>query len=108
MVVIRDEEPTNRAAVRAIVEAAFARPEEVDLVDRFRNDCDREVSLVAVERDEVVGHVLFSRMGALFRALGLAPVAVALHLQRSGIGSCASASTPPLPAASPRPTRSRT
>lgn len=87
MPVIRNEEPTDHAAVRAIIEAAFARPEEADLVDRLRSNGDREVSLVAVEGDEVVGHILFSRMDAPFRALGLAPVAVAPDRQRSGIGS---------------------
>ena len=86
MMVIRDEEPSDRAAVRAIIEAAFARPEEADLVDRLRDDGDCEVSLVAGEGDQIVGHVLFSRMGAPFRALGLAPVAVAPERQRSGIG----------------------
>lgn len=85
--VIRDEEPRDRAAVRAVIEAAFARPDEADLVDRLREDGDREVSLVAVEGGAIVGHVLFSKMGAPFRALGLAPVAVAPTRQRSGIGS---------------------
>ena len=85
MVVIRDEKPTDRAAVRAISEAAFGGPEEADLVDRLRDDGDREVSLVAVDSDVVVGHVLFSRMDAPFRALGLAPVAVTPQRQRSGI-----------------------
>ena len=85
--VIRDEGPMDRAAVRAVIEAAFARPDEADLVDRLREDGDREVSLVAVEGGEIVGHVLFSKMSAPFRALGLAPVAVAPARQRSGIGS---------------------
>ena len=86
--VIRDEKPRDRAAVRAVIEDAFARPEEADLVDRLREDGDREVALVAVEGGRIVGHVLFSRMRAPFRALGLAPVAVAPDRQRLGIGSC--------------------
>lgn len=76
----------DRAAVRATIEAAFARADEADLVDRLREDGDAEVSLVAVEGGEIVGHVLFSRMKAPFRALCLAPVAVVPTRQRTGIG----------------------
>jgi putative acetyltransferase len=43
--------------------------------------------LVAVDADKIIGHVMFSRMAAPFRALGLAPVSVAPERQRSGIGS---------------------
>jgi putative acetyltransferase len=85
-VVIRNEGPMDRAGVRAIIEAVFARRDEADLVDRLREDGDCAISLVAVEGGEIVGHVLFSPMSAPFRALGLAPVAVAPHRQRSGIG----------------------
>lgn len=81
--VIRNEKPRDRA----VIEAAFARPEEADLVDRLREDGDREVALVAVEGCRIVGYVLFSRMRAPFRALGLAPVAVVPDRQRSGGGS---------------------
>jgi putative acetyltransferase len=45
------------------------------------------LSLVAVEGDEIVGNVLFSRMTAPFRALGLGPVSVKPSRQRRGIGS---------------------
>lgn len=77
----------DRAAVRAVIEAAFAGSDEADLVDRLREGGDREMSLVAVERGGLVGHVVFSKMSAPFRALGLAPVAVAPSRQRSGVGS---------------------
>ncbi len=84
---IRDEGPADAPAVRAVVEAAFGRPLEADLIDRLRADGDAAVSLVAVDGGEVVGHVLFSRMAAPFRALALAPVSVAPHRQRSGFGT---------------------
>ena len=87
MVMIRNERPTDGTAVRGVVEAAFARPDEARLVERLRADGDCEISLVAVENGRIVGHVLFSRMIAPFRALSLAPVAVAPNRQRSGIGS---------------------
>ena len=57
------------------------------MVDRLRADGESVISAVAVDAGHVVGHVMFSRMTAPFRALGLAPVAVTPNLQRSGIGS---------------------
>jgi len=83
--VIRDEGPADAPAVRAVVEAAFGRPLEADLIDRLRQDGDAAVPLVAVDGGEVVGHVLLSAMAAPFRAL--APVSVAPHRQRSGVGT---------------------
>jgi putative acetyltransferase len=87
MLIIRDEIPTDRAAMRTVIEAAFGRQYEADLVDGLRNHRVCEVSLVAVENDDVLGHALFSRMTAPFRALGLAPVSVMPGRQGLGIGS---------------------
>jgi len=84
---IRDEEPGDLPAIRAVVEAAFGQRQEADLVDRLRADGDGVLSLVAVDGGKVVGHVLFSEMTAPFRALALAPVSVVPERQRSGIGS---------------------
>lgn len=84
---LRDEQPADRAAIRAVVEAAFGQAAEADLVDRLRQDGDGAISLVAVERDVVIGHVLLSRMQAPFPALGLAPVSVRPDQQRAGVGS---------------------
>jgi len=87
VVAIRPEEPADRSAIRAVVTAAFGRAVEAELVDRLRDDGGSVISLVAVEDGRIVGHVLFSRMTAPFRALGLGPVCVAPDRQRSGIGS---------------------
>jgi len=84
---IRDEEPGDLPAIRAVVEAAFGQRQEADLVDRLRADGDGVLSLVAVDGGKVVGHVLFSKMTGPFRALALAPVSVVPERQRSGIGS---------------------
>jgi putative acetyltransferase len=85
--IIRPEEPADRAAVRTVVEAAFPMPGEAKLVDQLRAEGDAVISLVAVDDDGIVGHVMFSRMTAEFRALGLGPVAVLPTRQRSGVGS---------------------
>jgi putative acetyltransferase len=85
-VLIRDERPTDVAAIRAVVAAAFGRPLEGDLVERLRADGDAVLSLVAVEGGESIGHVLLSRLAAPFPALALAPLAVLPAQQRTGIG----------------------
>ena len=82
---IREERPGDHAAIRAVVTAAFGRADEADLVDALRANGDSVLSLVA-EEDRIIGHVLFSRMAAPFRALGLAPVAVLPDRQRFGVG----------------------
>jgi putative acetyltransferase len=50
------------------------------------------VSLVAIEEDKIIGHILFTKLpietgSAVIRAAALAPVSVAPLRQRQGIGS---------------------
>jgi putative acetyltransferase len=85
-VLIRDEERADIPAIRKIVEDAFPQPAEARLVDRLRADGESVISAVAVDEGRIVGHIMFSRMSAPFRALGLAPVALTPSRQRSGIG----------------------
>jgi len=77
-------------AVDGIVVAAFGMPGEARLVRDLRCDGAVAVERVAMEADEMVGHVLFSRCTvepATIRVAALAPVAVAPARQRAGIGS---------------------
>src|SRR5690606_34609089 len=74
--------------IRAVLGAAFPGPAEAELVERLRADRDAVLSLVAEDGGAVIGHIMFSRMTAPFRALGLGPLAVAPSWQQSGIGSC--------------------
>jgi hypothetical protein len=69
-VLIRREETADIPAVRKVVEEAFHRPAEARLVDQIRADGDAIVAAVAVGQGAVVGHVMFSKMTAPFRALG--------------------------------------
>jgi putative acetyltransferase len=85
--VIRNEQIQDRSAIRTVLLAAFPKPDEADLVDRLRADGDSIISVVAIEEEAIVGHALFSKMNAPFRALALAPVVVTPIRQRSGIGS---------------------
>jgi putative acetyltransferase len=83
----RSETPADHCAIRDLVSAAFGRPDEAELVDRLRASGHSVVGLVALDGDAIVGHILFSRMIAPFRALGLGPVSVLPNRQRMGIGS---------------------
>jgi putative acetyltransferase len=79
-------------AIRALHLAAFPTAAEAALVARLHEDFDSEISLVAEQAGELVGHVMMSRMsvsgdGRTFRALGLGPVAVMPAMQGGGIGS---------------------
>jgi putative acetyltransferase len=92
MLFIRGERPEDIAAIHEVHELAFGRPAEADLVDALRASRKAMLSLVAVEDDRIVGHILFSpvTMDAaerMFPAVGLAPMAVLPERQRRGIGS---------------------
>jgi putative acetyltransferase len=92
MLFICGERPGDRAAIRRVHELAFGRPTEADLVDTLCACGMATLSLVAVEDDRIVGHILFSPVtiesgDRTFRAVGLAPMAVLPKRQRQGIGS---------------------
>ena len=89
---IRAAEAGDAPAIRAIHRAAFPTPLEGDLVEALARDGDVVSSLVAESQGELLGHVLLSRMeaigdGRIYRAVGLAPVAVRPEHQGVGIGS---------------------
>ena len=88
---IRTEEASDRAAVYAVNASAFETEAEAKLVDALREQADPLISLVAVDGDTVVGHILFSpvthSVNPELRLMGLAPMAVAPDHQRQGIGS---------------------
>jgi putative acetyltransferase len=85
-VIIRAESATDAAGIRAVVEAAFGRAAEAELIDQLRADGNAVISLVATQEDALVGHAMLSTMSAPFRALGLGPVAVSPGRQRRGVG----------------------
>jgi putative acetyltransferase len=83
----RSELPTDHLAIRQLHQAAFGRDVEADLVEALRREASAVLSLVAEEEGQILGHVMFSRMRAPFRGLGLAPIGVLPARQRKGIGS---------------------
>ena len=91
-IAIRVERTEDRAAIRAVHEAAFDRSDEASLVDALRSRGGVLLSLLAVEDGRVVGHVLYSpvSVGSDARRIegaGLGPVAVLPQCQRRGIGA---------------------
>jgi len=92
MLTIRRETPEDIDSIRYINQQAFGQKAEAELVDKLRNRNIVILSLVAVQGDQVVGHILFSPItieskGASFEAIALAPMAVLPAYQRKGIGS---------------------
>ena len=88
---VRTEEDRDREGVRRVNEAAFETPAEADLVDALRanGDAVAELCLVAVDGDDVVGHICFSRAcleGSDTELLALAPMAVLPERRSEGIG----------------------
>lgn len=94
---IRPAGAGDHAGIRAVVEAAFGRPDEADLVDALRAEGASLVELVAAAEDgAVLGHVLFTALGIErpgagqgtgVRAAALAPLSVRPDAQRQGMGS---------------------
>src|SRR5262249_37103463 len=88
---IRARQPADDIAIRALNEAAFGGTYEATLVEDLRSAGHATVELVARDGSNVIGHILFSRLGVTLDtravcALALAPVAVAPDRQRQGVG----------------------
>ncbi len=88
---IRNEETKDIEQVRSIVRATFPTGAESKLVDVLRANGKAILSLVAVNDDNVLGHILFSPVTTTLpngaKGIGLAPVAVRPDVQSHGIGS---------------------
>lgn len=92
MIAVRPENATDRAAIHRVNERAFGRANEAALVDALRQNAQPHISLVAVDGEDVLGHIFFSPVSIAAVdgesiALGLGPMAVLPEYQRQGIGS---------------------
>jgi putative acetyltransferase len=91
-VTTRPETSQDRVDIWNVNQAAFGADDEANLVDALREDSLVEVSLVAELDNQIVGHILFSRVTiitntGMVEAVSLAPMAVLPSYQRQGIGS---------------------
>ncbi len=94
MVEIRPEMPADCAAIARVVERAFGSPNEARLVDAIRASENFVAgwSLVAIEGERVVGHVMVSYVVLADGDVGrrvptLSPLAVDPDRQQRGIGA---------------------
>jgi putative acetyltransferase len=92
MITIRPETRLDLPAIRKINELAFGQVAEANLVDSLREYCRDLLSLLAIDDNEPVGHILFSPAtieseADTIRGMALAPMAVLPGRQRKGIGS---------------------
>jgi putative acetyltransferase len=93
-IIIQPEQPGDAEAIRRVNQLAFGREAEGQLVDRLRrsNGYIPALSLVAMAKGQVAGHILFTKVyivgsdGSRHETLALAPMAVLPALQRQGIG----------------------
>jgi len=89
MIVIRPEQPEDTAMIHHVVQQAFGRAAEANLVDALRRNGKAKISLVAEDNGRVIGHILFSEvtLEGQLTGIGLAPMAVSPERQNEGIGS---------------------
>src|SRR5262249_18482181 len=90
--IVRPERSEDIPAIRIVIEQAFGRPAEADLVDALRQNGKAAISLVAEDDGRIVGHVCFSPVaiqskGTGLNGVGLAPLAVIPERQNQRIGS---------------------
>ena len=90
--IIHEALHTELKDVLAVERAAFGSDEEAALVDNLLKDdsANPVVSLLALEKDKAIGHILFTRArlepDAPMSLYILAPLAVVPHCQKTGIG----------------------
>ena len=92
MLTIRPEIPEDAESIRYVNEQAFSQKNEAKLIEKLRNRGVLTLSLVALQDDQIVGHIAFSPAVIesecfTFGAIALAPMAVLPAYQRRGIGS---------------------
>ena len=89
---IRERKPADDAAIRRLNDEAFGGTVESELVEALRATDLTAIEIVALERAEIVGHLLMSALSVFIDddaipTLSLAPMSVRTNHQRLGIGS---------------------
>jgi putative acetyltransferase len=92
MLTIRPETPQDIPSIYQVNQQAFARDNEAELVDRLRRENAIILSLVAVQNEQVAGHILIMPVtvqakDSQWEAVALGPMAVLPSQQKQGVGS---------------------
>jgi putative acetyltransferase len=92
LIVVRLEKTEDIDSIHHVNKQAFARDSEAMLVDKLRSHSVLTVSLVALQNNEIVGHIAFSPVTiepehSGFAAITMAPLAVLPAYQNKGAGS---------------------
>ena len=90
--IVRDERPSDIAAISDVVRAAFGHDDEAELVNQLRNAGALTVSTVVVCDERLIAHASASPMiwvdgSTHFVTWALAPVSVTPTEQRRGYGT---------------------
>ncbi|MBK7009787.1 MAG: N-acetyltransferase [Saprospiraceae bacterium] len=94
-ITLRQETQDDFKDVFEVNHTAFGQDNEAKLVGALRNNSAvfvPELSIVAIENNKIIGHILFTKIkikdrnGNLHESLGLAPMAVRPEFQKKGIG----------------------
>ena len=90
MIEIRKETEKDEESIRRLYETAFDQEAEAYLIEKLRASCGQYLSFVALNKERVVGHILFTPVTLEDNSqhgMGLAPMAVSPEYQRRGVGS---------------------
>lgn len=85
--IIREEAAKDQDGIRQMYRLAFGGTAVAKLADDLRKTRDAIISLVALKEEQVIGHIMLSRLKTPANALTLAPLAVHPDFQRQGIGA---------------------
>ena len=90
---IRKESIIDFEAIKEVNDLAFGQNQESDLINKLRKKAEfsDELSLVAIQGDKIVGHILFFKVSIFFEkgihaTLSLGPMSVLPEHQQKGIG----------------------
>ena len=86
-IVFRDSAPEEDAVIRDLTILAFGRTDEAELAVDLIVGPVETLSIVAVRRERIVGHILFSRIEGPVRCLALAPLSVAPDFREMYVGT---------------------